>query len=410
MRTTQTGVRQANLRSVNLAVVLSHVLAQHSPCSRADVAAATGMTRSTVSRLVDELVAVGLLAELDPVVGGQRGRPAVPLVAPRGTIIALGLEINVRRLVARAVDLSGEVVAEEVAEGEFAGSEPIEVFARIAEMGRSCLARTGPEAQLAGVQLALPGLVDGASGELLRAPNLGWSRLDAMGLLEAQGLAPKGRIWVANEADCAALTVAEAAPRRGSDYDQFLYLSGEVGIGSAVVLGGRVMTGRHGWAGEVGHTCVDPHGEVCACGARGCLERYAGQAALLQAAGASDLDDLLARLDADDEQSVRAVERAAHALGIALSNAMNLLDVSIVVLGGHLGALSERLAPTALAEVRARVLSAPFDPPVVSSIDLALGAPATGAAYGVLDRLVDDPVQLMDGNSRQSIDRSRDAS
>lgn len=396
MRSAQTGVRQANLRSVNLSVVLAQVLAAETPRSRADVAAATGMTRSTVSRLVDDLVASGFVAELEPVVAGQRGRPAVPLVASRGSVVALGLEINVGRLCARLVDLSGEVVAERTRVDEIAGRDPDEVIAEVVGLGRECLAELGGVARLAGVQLALPGLVDAATGELLRAPNLGWSRVDAAAKVAAQGLVEPGLVRIANEADCAALAVAQSSPGRPSELDQFIYLSGEVGIGSAAVLAGQVMTGRHGWAGELGHTCVDPHGERCACGARGCLERYAGQSALLASAGADDLDDLLVRLDRGDDTARLAVDQAAHALGIALSNALNLLDVNTVVLGGHLGVLGERLAPIALAELKDRVLSAPFDAPRLVSVDLAQGTPATGAAYGVLDRLVDDPAQLVD--------------
>ncbi|MGO3797352.1 MAG: helix-turn-helix domain-containing protein, partial [Pauljensenia sp.] len=108
---------------MNLSLVLSHVLADPGGVSRAAVAAATGITRATVSRLVDELIGAGALSELAPLNPG-RGRPAVPLVPRRGRFVALGLEVNVGSLSARAVDLTGAVLAEEVVSGDFSTTGP----------------------------------------------------------------------------------------------------------------------------------------------------------------------------------------------------------------------------------------------------------------------------------------------
>ena len=108
---TATGARQSSLRSLNLATVVRTLYASPTPPSRADLASATGLTRSTVSRLVDELIAHGLVRELDPVFGGMRGRPAVPLAPARGTWLGLGLEVNISHVAARLVDLAGRIVA-----------------------------------------------------------------------------------------------------------------------------------------------------------------------------------------------------------------------------------------------------------------------------------------------------------
>lgn len=165
---------QASLRERNLSLVLSQVAGCDSPTSRADVAALTGLTRSTVSRLVDELVAAGLVDEGDPVTGGQRGRPAVPLEPAAGTLVGLGLEVNVWHVAAHVVDLRGQSISNRIVEGDFVNSDPAPVLAQLVEVGVACLAQARelhPHLRLAGVQLALPGLVGGAT--LLRAPNLG---------------------------------------------------------------------------------------------------------------------------------------------------------------------------------------------------------------------------------------------
>ena len=129
--------RQSTLRTANLALVARQVLSSPEPVSRADVAAATGMTRSTASRLADDLVAAGILAELDPAPATGPGRPAVPLAPPRGTFMALGLEVNVAHMAVRAIDLSGQVLAEHVVVDDFADSDPATVLARLADSARA---------------------------------------------------------------------------------------------------------------------------------------------------------------------------------------------------------------------------------------------------------------------------------
>jgi predicted NBD/HSP70 family sugar kinase len=389
------GARQSSLRSLNLATVLKQLYGAPTPSSRADIAAATGLTRSTVSRLVDELIVHGFARDLDPIFDGQRGRPAVPLAPPIATWAGVGLEVNISHLAARVVDLGGRVVTERIVAGQYAGTLPADTLDALAKLAREALADVPLTTRIAGVQLALPGLVDAARGVLLRAPNLGWHNVTpAPALAEVQGLVglPLG---LGNEADFAALTVARTAPAHPAGYTDFLYLSGEVGIGSSLVSHGAVMTGRHGWAGEIGHVCVDPWGPVCACGARGCLERYAGQHALTAAAGVPDTDALVAALEAGDSQAMDAADQAARALGVALSGALNLLDVSHVILGGHLGVLAPYLRPGILAELDVRVLSAPFEAPTVEAISLDAAPAALGAAYVALEDLLARPADFM---------------
>ena len=154
---------------------------------------------------------------------------------------------------------------------------------------------------------------------------------------------------IGNEADLAAATVSLERPGRPGPVTDFVYLSGEIGIGGAVVFDGRPLPGRHGWAGELGHVTVDPSGPACLCGSTGCLELYAGKRALLEAAPVSRCDALPAALEervrAGDETAGAAVERAAWALGVALSTVLNVVDVPVIVLGGHLRELADLLAP-----------------------------------------------------------------
>ncbi|HZH22377.1 MAG TPA: ROK family transcriptional regulator [Geodermatophilus sp.] len=382
--------RQSTLRSSNLALVLRTVCAE-GPLSRADVAVRTGTTRATAARLVDELVAGRLLDEGERPAPPRRGRPATPLL-PGARVGALGLQVDAGLLAARVLDLRGRVVAERVEEDDLVGSDPVDTLARLGVLAAGLLAGMPAGLRPVGAGLALPGLVDVAAGALLRAPNLGWSDVPAADLLTAH-LPTELRPVLGNEADLAARTVAETAPGRPGPLRDFLYLSGQIGIGGAAVLGGRVVTGSAGWAGEVGHVCVDPAGPACRCGSTGCLEQYAGRHALLTAAGLP-LDtppvDVVAR--AEDPDVRRALDAAADALGIALAGVVNVLDLPAVVLGGHLAALAEPLRPRLEELLGRRVLSARWRRPVVEAIPGLPAAGATGAALRALGDVLADPV------------------
>ena len=393
-------LRQASLRHANLALVTRTVLAAEAPPSRADVAAVTSLTRSTVSRLVDELVAGGVLEEVESVVGGpgRPGRPATPLTPSRGRFAALGLQIGVGHLAARLVDLSGTVLAERLVNVDLAGSKPSSALRRLGSLAAQVLAEAPEGCRKVGAGLALPGLVDVESGRLLSAPNLGWEDVvPGTGLEEALG-GLELKLRVGNEGDLAAYAFAHPAPGRDNDPQDFVYLSGEVGIGGAVVLDGEVMTGRHGWAGEIGHVCVDPDGPSCRCGSTGCLEQYAGRLAMLSAAGldvAAIDGELRGRVEAADEQACDAVRSAGRALGIALGGVVNVLDIPTVVLGGHLAQVGALLSPEVEAILARRVLSAHWVTPRVAIAPDDPAAGATGAALIALEELVRHPADVL---------------
>ena len=387
--------RQSTVRTTNLGLVLRTVCAAAGPLSRADVAAVTGVTRATAARLVDELVAAGLLDEVERELLPRRGRPATPLV-PGARFVALGLQADAGLLAARVVDLRGRVVAERVEPGDLRGTDPAVTLGALGALATDVLAGLPAGACLVGAGLALPGVVDADAGVLLRAPNLGWSDLRPGPLLAP--FVPAGLDVVpGNEADLAARTVAEEAPGRAGPHRDFVYLSGQIGIGGAVVLGGRV-TGSGGWAGEVGHVCVDPDGPACSCGSTGCLELYAGRHALLRAAGLP-LDappgDLVRLAAEGDPAAVAALDAGAWALGVALAGVVNVVGIPTVVLGGHLAELADLLRPALEEHLARRVLSARWRRPRVVSVPGPPAAGASGAALQALDDVLTDPARRL---------------
>ncbi len=388
--------RRPSLRDANLREVLRTVAAADDPPSRADVAAATGLTRSTVSRLVDDLVSAGLVDELAPRQGPGRGRPGTPL-APGRRVTALGLQVNPGYLAARALDLRGRTVVESYVNADLVNSDPAKALRRLDRMARRLLRELPSECTLTGAVIALPGIVSVAQGKVLSAPNLGWTDVRVDDFLQSS--VGDLRLRVGNEADLAALTVAQQAPGRTGRVSDFLYVSGEIGIGGAAVVAGRVFPGRHGWAGEIGHIAVDPTGPPCRCGSFGCLEQYAGLRALLAASGlppTGSIAEVVARVHDGDNTAREAVAAAGRALGVALASAVNVLDVPAVVLGGHLAQAADVLKPVVERELGARVLSAHWHPVAVEVAAADVAAGATGAAYSMLNEVVDSPAHWVD--------------
>ncbi|MEU1418996.1 ROK family transcriptional regulator [Kitasatospora sp. NPDC005751] len=389
---------QQGMRRANLALVLG-VIAR-APRSRAEVAAESGLTRAAVSSLAEELIAARLVVEEGPAApSGKVGRPGTALgLNPEGPA-GLGAEIGVEHLGACVVDLRGEVRAWHRQEIRNRDRRPAAVMADLAELLRRVVVEAG--LRPAGLMLAVPGLVGDGDGVLQRAANLGWQDVPlaaelrpALRAAGAQGLAELP-VEAENEANLGGL----AELWLGGAPDHFLHVSAEAGVGSAIVVGGRLMRGAHGYAGELGHVPVHPDGPRCACGAHGCLEQYAGEAAVLRAAGLEGVrGDWLAllaeRAGAGDEEVRGALDGAGSALGIASAGAVNLLDPAEVVLGGGYARLAPWLLPGMRAELAARVTVRPWTEERLTVSRLGRRGPLLGAAVGVVRAIVADPGRL----------------
>ncbi|MCO1660733.1 ROK family transcriptional regulator [Pseudonocardia humida] len=357
------GSAQQTVRRHNLALVLREI-AEGEPVSRAGVAQRTGLTRGTVSSLVEELIADGLVTEL-AVARGTTGRPASPLQLNRSGPAGLGIEIGVDEVGVCVVDLSGTVRAQRSAASDHRTREPAVGLDRAAALAAEVVAEAGLPVEGAGV--ALPGVV-GRDGVLQRAPNLPrWVDVAVDAELAARLGLP---VDVGNEADLAA--AAELWFDGGPP--DFVHVSGGIGVGAGIVLGGELFRGPGGRAGELGHVVVDPDGPACSCGGRGCLEQLAGQRALLELTGARDVEALL-------RDPGRATAVAGRALGVALAGVVNLVDVPTVVLGGLYARLGEPLAAAVTAELRSRVPSRP-------EVTVRLSEPDAGGALRAAAALV----------------------
>lgn len=367
---------QATVRAANLALVLTGIFSTGGGVSRADVAASTGLTRATSSRLAADLLTAEIIEEGAPSAESRMGRPSTPLFPKPGKIVGVGLEVNVDHIGGIAIDLAGNVVDQFVRRGDNSNSDPA-VTLRVLGEDTAAMCRRLKERgvqEIGAVTIGVPGLVNAALGEVLYAPNLGWEAVRPADYL-AECFPPSTPLHCHNDADLQAVAAANALDQGGRRLRSFMYISGDTGVGGAIVLEDSMLTGDRGWAGEIGHTVVSVDGPLCHCGANGCLETYAGWRAIATNAGfdwRQGAQGLVPLLRSGDERAQQAVDKAGWALAVAVSNAVKLLDVRTIVLGTGLALLLPWLEPALEAEVDARRF-----PPGADSIEL-IAAPTQG--------------------------------
>ncbi|WP_030916022.1 ROK family transcriptional regulator [Streptosporangium amethystogenes] len=375
-------VRHDSMRARNLGVVLGEIR-RNGPVTRAALAEITGLTKTTVSKMVGDLIEAGMVAESGALRDGERGRPGTAVVLSGRRVAALGLEINVDYLSACVVDLTLAVRLRYSQAVDNRAASPVETLSRLAELAHRAVDEARREGlAVAGSTLAVPGPVDG--GLVHTAPNLGWHHVRVSDLLDFP-------VEVDNEANLAALGELWF----GSAPGDFLHVSGEIGIGAGLVVGGTLFRGAHGLAGELGHVVVHPDGPACRCGGRGCLEQYAGQEALLRACGLTGIPELLESLRAGEPGALEACERAGQALGVALTSAIHLMDPGTIVLGGVFAPLFRWIRDPVHQAMAARLTGMRHTVPDLTVSRLGSDAAPLGAAGQIIHRIIANPIAIL---------------
>ncbi|MGW4928068.1 ROK family transcriptional regulator [Agromyces sp. NPDC004153] len=361
------------------------------PLSRARLTAATGLNRSTVAALAGELVELGLVEERAPDPTNRVGRPS-PVIAPHPGVTAIAVNPEVDAVTIAAVGLDGRIPVRERIEVDHLVT-PEETARLIAEeIGRW---RSGAlrRARIVAVGLAVPGLVRASDGLVRFAPHLEWRDAPLRTLVEAATGLPT---VVGNDASLGAM--AEHLFGAGRGVDDIVYLNGGAsGIGGGLIVHGLAVGGAGGYAGEFGQNRPGIASADDRRAAGGVLEDEVSRARLLEVAGlaAADEPTLAAALAASDSADVTAeLARQRRILSTALANAVNVLNPSLVVLGGFLATVAGS-DPEALAAAVAEQAM----PAAAEELDLrvaALGEDrlAIGAAELAFQALLEDPLQV----------------
>jgi predicted NBD/HSP70 family sugar kinase len=327
-------LRIANRRAITA------LLASEGPMSRADLARGTGLSRTTVSSLVSDLIGSGHVTETNdrgrPHKGGS-GRPPllVTLSAPSGGVA--GVDIGHAHVRVAIADRTGRVLGEALTavDVDAHGSDTLD---RAALMVRETARSAGlPAADLKAVGMCVPAPLDRRSARVSTGILPGWRGLQPREELERRLDLP---VFADNDANLGALAELNQGVARGRL--DVVYLKVASGLGAGIVLGGRLHRGTSGIAGEIGHVQLGEDGQVCRCGNRGCLETLVAAPRLIRLLQPAYDDELttehVLELDAAGDAGVRRVlSDAGRTVGRAVADLANSLNPELVVVGGSLG-------------------------------------------------------------------------
>ena len=308
--------------------------------SRSELARRTGMSRTTVSSIVAELEAAGVLVERedDPGASPRGGRPPRRLSFSRSAGVAVGIDFGKRHLGVAAADLSHAILAE--AQRPVRAEDPAEAGLDAAVvLVEEVMEEAGvTREQVVGVGLGLPGPIDRRSGRVGSSSILpGW-----VGVRAADELGQRLSLPVAVDNDANLGALAELHWGAAAGRKDVAYLKISTGIGAGLVLDGRVYHGTGGLAGEIGHAIVDEQGPVCRCGKRGCLETLAGASALAELleprlGRAISTAELLSLATSGDSGARRVIADAGRHIGGVVATLCDLFNPELIVVGGELG-------------------------------------------------------------------------
>jgi predicted NBD/HSP70 family sugar kinase len=329
---------------------------EHGAYTQAAIARTTGLAPATVSNIVRDLAATGLVA-VDP--GSGRRGSSVRLAPSAGTVA--GVDFGHSHVAVAVGDLTGQILAEE--------RRPLasvhhhaEVLAVVAEMLQ---ALSAGHSDVRHVGLGLPAPV---TDEVVRSASIfpGWDGVNARQVAEARLGTP---VSVENDANLGALAEHRQGVGRGHDSSVFVKISS--GVGAGIVLDNRLYHGSGGTAGEIGHLTLDDQGPLCRCGSRGCLEAYTSSGPVLEMMAAqlpgADLDDIFAAAQHGNIAAQRALEDAGLHLGWALASIVNLINPAVVVVGGDMARAGEALLASARVGLRRHALDSVAMTPVLGS-------------------------------------------
>ncbi len=367
--------------------------------SRAEIARQTGLSRSTVSEIIDCLLKTGLIAEMGSGKSSGGRRPIVLDFQDEARCI-LGVDLGATHVAVTLTDLRGHVLSwKEMAYP--VRTDPEGTRALVIKLCDACLKDWNDGGgKLARIGVAVPSPVDPLNPRMLSEVVIpAWQGESGLEQLQAKYGVP---VVVDNDANLGAL--AEHWWGAGQGVNDFVYIKIAHGIGAGYILNGEIYRGAGGVAGEMGHLPIDRNGPACVCGMRGCLATFIGKPALIQRIELllSDYPDStlkgnnasFAAIETaallGDPLALKLVNEIAEYLGIAISGWFNLMNPNLAILGGGLAGLGELLLAPLRSKVRNSTLVSKAAVDIKTS-ELGPRAVAIGAATMALMAMFDDP-------------------
>ena len=362
------------------------ILRMQSQVSQADLARATGLSRTTVSSLIAELKDAGLVLDAEPTPRQARGgRPGVQLVLQDPSLVVAGIDFGHSHVGVAISDLAHHLLAERRYELDV-NRQAVQALDAAARMFAEVLSRAGMDRRsVLRAGIGIPGPVDRARGTAGSSTILpGW-----VGLSIASEMGERLGVPVEIENDANLGALAELTWGAGRDCSNFAYVKAATGIGAGIVIEGRLLHGVTGTAGEIGHTSLQEAGDICRCGSRGCLETHASGAAIAALLSRSlaetlTLEDVLARAVDGDPGCRRALADAGRHIGAAVADLCNLINPERIVVGGSMAVAGDVLLDPLREAVGLRAIPSAAEDVEIVPGELGARAELLGAVALVL--------------------------
>jgi predicted NBD/HSP70 family sugar kinase len=366
-------------RDINRDVVLEIIRSQQ-PVARADLARASGLQPSTVSAIVEQLIAEKWVKE-GAIERRPRGRHPTLLALNDGLVI-LTADIRPKQAIVALLDLNGRFLAREVVP---LVSEPESSISKIISCMKAMRANH-PNRSFEGIGISMPGRVDSETQRLILAPNLKWGNYDIKSDIEKE---MSLQVELTNAAN--ACLLAELWSGKLDGIRNAVLITVSEGVGGAILANGQIVTSRSGLAGEFGHSPIDPAGPQCGCGQHGCWEVFASSNAALRyyaeicpEKASVNIHELLHLAEEEDPAAIAALTRQATCLGRGLRMVTAALSPEVILIAGDITTSWARFGPIIQAELEATMLVG--DAPRLGITSDGEFARLRGAAAVVLQR------------------------
>lgn len=392
---------QKLVRKLNNNLIVD-VLRKEAPVSRANLSTITGLNRSTVSSIIDELIDGGWVRETSYQTN-KIGRPGLLLeLNPQGGF-AVGIEIGVDFLLCLVTSFPAEVIWRKRIEIHPSEGQ-VAILQKAFDLTQEGIKFSSREyGRLLGIGIAIPGLVDVADGVLKLAPNLKWENVPLRLIWNQQFHAP---VYVENDGNAAALGEFYFGAAQGTN--DFIYIAAGYGLGSGIIVDGKLLRGNKGYASEVGHMTYDPKGELCSCGKRGCYETIIGPRAVIKSvrklieekgpdktiikigtnhAATINYDAVVNAAIEKDQIALDALKDVGCKLGLVVSHLVNIFDPRMVILGGALNYAKDFIQPVVEKVVRENALQLNREDLEITNSHLGQESSVMGAIGLVLENL-----------------------
>ena len=347
-----------DIRNINQTVLL-HLIRERQPISRVDIARITGLRPGTISSIVNRLIRKGVIFEgaAGPSSGGRK--PTYLNINAENAYV-LAVDIGVRDTAFAVSDFNGRILKQK---SLITDGNPRDFLEELGGQIASLVSRDYPNVKFAGVGVSAPGLIRRDTGEVAVSPNLGWSGLPIKALLEKKLKLP---VYVENDANAAAFSELWYGPLDEIKVKTLLYILVVDGLGCGLIINGELHVGSQVGMGGFGHMCIEPNGELCSCGRKGCWETLASESATIaryhrlmsnkNGSITTSITDIIAQANRGDEKATAAIAATAEYLGEGIASLAHGLSPETIVIGGEIATAWPLIGPIIKARVKSEYI------------------------------------------------------